>query len=605
MDTLNEKQDRQSTFLTDETRWEAVVRRDRSADGHFYYSVRTTGVYCRPSCAARLALRKNVAFHATRDDAERAGFRACLRCKPDQGGIAAIHAVGVATASRLIETAEKMPPLGELAAAAGMSRFHFHRVFKTLTGLTPKTYSSAHRAKRVREELKRANSVTDAIYSAGFNSTGRFYAHASDELGMSPTRFRSGGTGESIQFAVGECFMGSILVAKTGKGICAISLGEDPQALVEDLQDRFPKAALVRDVAEFERLVAQVVAFVESPGIGLNLPLDIRGTAFQKRVWKALQKIPAGHTVSYAQVARRIGKPGAIRAVAQACGTNVLAVAIPCHRAIRSDGELSGYRWGVERKRALLSREALQLSASAQFSSIPTLKDRIVTINWEQVAASLNADGYAVIGPILTQAECGAQVSMYPQDDAFRSRVVMARHGFGLGEYKYFSYPLPDRVATLREELYGPLVKIANPWQEAMGLYTRFPDDHAAFLRRCHRAGQQRPTPLLLQYGAGDYNCLHQDLYGEHVFPLQVAVLLSEPGRDFGGGEFVLTEQRPRMQTRASVVPLTQGSAVIFAVNDRPVQGKRGIYRVKMRHGVSRLLSGHRHTLGIIFHDAT
>lgn len=244
--------------------------------------------------------------------------------------------------------------------------------------------------------------------------------------------------------------------------------------------------------------------------------------------------------------------------------------------------------------------------SSAALSLVPsTLTGRLAAIDWEQVAASLNADGYAVTAPLLTQAECDELVALYPRDDAFRSRVVMARHGFGLGEYKYFSYPLPVLVSALREELYGPLVGIANAWQEAMGLDLRFPDDHAAFLRRCHRAGQRRPTPLLLQYGAGDYNCLHQDLYGEHVFPLQAAFLLSVPGRDFEGGEFVLTEQRPRMQTRPTVVSLNQGAAVIFAVNDRPLQGKRGTYRVKMRHGVSRLHSGHRHTLGIIFHDAT
>ena len=242
----------------------------------------------------------------------------------------------------------------------------------------------------------------------------------------------------------------------------------------------------------------------------------------------------------------------------------------------------------------------------ATLSVVPSsVKGRLAAINWGQMAASLNADGYAVTGPLLTRVECDALAALYPRDDAFRSRVVMVRHGFGLGEYKYFSYPLPEPVSTLRQELYGPLVGIANAWHEAMGLDVRFPHDHAAFLRRCHRAGQRRPTPLLLQYGAGDYNCLHQDLYGEHVFPLQVAVLLSEPGRDFEGGEFVLTEQRPRMQTRPSVVSLRQGTGIIFAVNDRPVQGKRGTYRVKMRHGVSRIHSGHRHTLGIIFHDAT
>jgi len=244
--------------------------------------------------------------------------------------------------------------------------------------------------------------------------------------------------------------------------------------------------------------------------------------------------------------------------------------------------------------------------STAALSVVPSpVTGRLAAINWKQVSANLNAEGCAVTGPLLTPVECDSLVAIYSRDDAFRSRVVMARHGFGLGEYKYFSYPLPELVSTLRQDLYGPLAGIANRWQEAMGLDVRFPDDHAAFLRRCHRAGQRRPTPLLLQYGAGDYNCLHQDLYGEQFFPLQVAFLLSEPGRDFEGGEFVLTEQRPRMQTRAAVVALKQGTAVIFAVNDRPMQGKRGTYRVKMRHGVSRIHSGHRHTLGIIFHDAT
>jgi hypothetical protein len=225
-------------------------------------------------------------------------------------------------------------------------------------------------------------------------------------------------------------------------------------------------------------------------------------------------------------------------------------------------------------------------------------------IDWDRVSSDLDAQGSAVVEGLVSPAQSRAMATRYPDDGLFRSRVVMARHGFGRGEYKYFKYPLPDLVGELRKALYPPLAQIANRWNAAMGAKVRFPDDHAAFLRRCHGAGQRRPTPLLLQYGAGDYNCLHQDLYGEHVFPLQLTILLSEPGRDFTGGEFVMTEQRPRMQSRAEVVPLRQGDAVVFAVNERPVRGTRGAYRVKLRHGVSRVRSGRRHTAGIIFHDA-
>jgi uncharacterized protein len=229
---------------------------------------------------------------------------------------------------------------------------------------------------------------------------------------------------------------------------------------------------------------------------------------------------------------------------------------------------------------------------------------RVDAIDWAQATAELDAQGCAVLKGLLTPDECAALAAMYPDDSHFRSRIVMGRHGFGRGEYKYFSYPLPDLIAELRPLLYQRLTGIANRWNEAMGIDIRYPASHAAFLKRCHEAGQTRPTPLLLQYEAGDFNCLHQDLYGEHVFPLQVAILLSKPERDFTGGEFVLTEQRPRMQSRAEVVPLTQGDAVAFAVHHRPVQGTRGTYRVNMRHGVSRLRSGHRHTVGVIFHDA-
>ena len=230
---------------------------------------------------------------------------------------------------------------------------------------------------------------------------------------------------------------------------------------------------------------------------------------------------------------------------------------------------------------------------------------RVNAIDWPTVSADLDAQGWSVLPKLLSADECDALADRYDQEEGFRSRVVMARHGFGQGEYRYFSYPLPLLAQELRKHLYPHLAPIANRWHETMGMDVRFPDHHAAFIARCHAAGQTRPTPLLLQYGQGDYNALHQDLYGEHVFPLQVAVLLSEPGEDFEGGEFVLTEQRPRMQSRAMVVPLRRGDTVVFAVNNRPVQGTRGSYRVKLRHGVSKLRSGHRHTLGIIFHDAT
>jgi hypothetical protein len=234
----------------------------------------------------------------------------------------------------------------------------------------------------------------------------------------------------------------------------------------------------------------------------------------------------------------------------------------------------------------------------------PALADRIDALSWTGLAHDLDAHGAALIPGLLPPADCETVAAWYDSDPLFRSRVVMSRHGFGRGEYRYFAYPLPDLVADLRAAFYPPLAAVANRWNGQMGIEVRYPADHAEFLARCHADGQTRPTPLVLRYGDGDYNCLHQDLYGEHVFPLQVAILLSEPGRDFTGGEFVLTEQRPRMQSRAEVVPLTQGDAVIFPVHHRPVQGGRGTYRVNLRHGVSRLRSGRRHTLGVIFHDA-
>ncbi|WP_416235416.1 bifunctional DNA-binding transcriptional regulator/O6-methylguanine-DNA methyltransferase Ada [Nitrospirillum sp. BR 11164] len=339
-------------------RWQALLNRDASQDGRFVYSVRTTGVYCRPSCPSRLAKPRNVAFHDSCAAAERAGFRACKRCKPDQQGTAQRQAQLVAEACRTIETAEEAPGLEQLADQAGLSPYHFHRVFKAITGLTPKAYATAHRARRVRDELSRPGAtVTTALYDAGFNASSRFYEAADGMLGMRPGDYRAGGANADIRFAVAQCSLGALLVARSERGICAITLGDDPDTLVRDLQDRFPKARLTGDDPEFDALVARVVGFVEAPRLGLDLPLDVRGTAFQQRVWQALRAIPAGETASYAEVAASIGAPKAVRAVAQACANNAIAIAIPCHRVVRTDGALSGYRWGVERKRTLLARE--------------------------------------------------------------------------------------------------------------------------------------------------------------------------------------------------------------------------------------------------------
>lgn len=349
-------------FAGDNERWLAVIHRDRAADGKFWYSVKTTGVYCRPSCSARRPKRENVRFHNSCEEAEQAGFRACKKCQPDGASLDELYAAKVAAACRIIKTASEPPDLDALARTAGMSRFHFHRVFTKITGITPKAYASARRAEQLHKILPKRDTVTEAVYEAGFNSSGRFYAESSRMLGMSPTHFRKGGSGEVIRFAIGQCSLGYILVASSEKGICAVFLGDDPDKLCRELQDRFPKAQLIGDDKDYKQVVATVVGFVENPGIGLHLPLDVRGTAFQRRVWQALCKIPAGATMSYSEVAAQIGSPKSVRAVASACASNSIAVAIPCHRVLRTDGSLSGYRWGVERKRALLKRESPVIS---------------------------------------------------------------------------------------------------------------------------------------------------------------------------------------------------------------------------------------------------
>ncbi len=339
-----------------DSRWQAIVLRDANADGSFFYSVETTGVYCRPSCGSRTPRRENVRFHLTASAAERAGFRPCKRCRPDQPA-GSQRSAQVKRLCRLLE-GDEQPSLKALASQVGLSPYHLHRVFRAATGLTPREYAAAHRARRVRALLHTSKSVTEAIYGAGYGSGGRFYERSGPLLGMTPSEYRAGGAKVVIRFAVGECSLGSIAVAATERGVCAVLLGDDPEELVHDLERRFPRARLVGGDAAFETLVSRVVGLIEAPALGVGLPLDVRGTAFQERVWKALCKVPAGTTTTYAELARRIGMPRAVRAVAHACAENPLAVVIPCHRVVRKDGALAGYRWGVQRKRVLIEREA-------------------------------------------------------------------------------------------------------------------------------------------------------------------------------------------------------------------------------------------------------
>ncbi len=338
-------------------RWAAVLSRDKSVDGQFVYSVKTTGVFCRPSCSARQARPENVQFHSNCQAAVQAGFRPCLRCKPNQPALADQQRVLVEQACELITRAETPLLLEQLAAQVGLSPYYFHRMFKAVTGLTPKGYADAQRATRIREQLQQGETVTDALYEAGFNSSGRFYTVADKLLGMTPRAYKDGGANAHIGYATGSCSLGALLVGKSERGICAILLGDDPQMLEADLRSRFPRAIVEPADNAFGRTLAEVIEFVDAPAQGLALPLDIRGTVFQQRVWQALQAIPVGQTVSYRDIAERIGSPRAVRAVAGACAANALAVAVPCHRVVRNDGGLSGYRWGVERKAKLLGKE--------------------------------------------------------------------------------------------------------------------------------------------------------------------------------------------------------------------------------------------------------
>lgn len=347
----------QETNANPDLRWEAFAKRDKSADGQFFAAVLTTGVYCRPGCPSRLPRRENVRFFATKENAERAGFRPCKRCKPDAEPLEERLTHAVRDACALIEAADGAPGFEAIAQAVGLSRHHLHRSFKRIVGVTPGEYFKSLREGRAVAGLRSGASVTEAIYDAGYASSSRFYETLAPKLGLKPSAFAKGGAGETIRFAVGECSLRSILVAATAKGICAIELGDDPQALVESLQRRFPKAHLVGGDKGFEEIVALAVGLVEDPSRGLGLPLHVRGTAFQLKVWEALREIKAGQTATYKEVAEKVGVPGAVRAVGRAIASNKIAVAIPCHRVIRTGGAICGYHWGVDRKEALLARE--------------------------------------------------------------------------------------------------------------------------------------------------------------------------------------------------------------------------------------------------------
>lgn len=345
-------------YATQAQRWQAIVERDSRADAHFVYAVLSTGTYASPSAAARRPKQENVRYFDTPEQAQQAGFRPSRHRHADRRQQALQHQQAVTQACRLIEDAENAPSLDELADAVGMSPYHFHRIFKAQTGLTPRAYAQAHRARRLRRQLDDPRTrITDAIYEAGYGAQSRFYEESQALLGMPASAFRKAGQGAIIRFAIAQCSLGALLVAESERGICAISLGDDPELLLRELQDRFQAAELIGADPGFNQRVAQVVALVETPSAGLALPLDIRGTAFQQRVWEILRSIPAGQTVTYTEIAQRMGQPRAVRAVARACATNALAVAIPCHRVVRQDGDLAGYRWGLDRKRSLLERE--------------------------------------------------------------------------------------------------------------------------------------------------------------------------------------------------------------------------------------------------------
>ncbi len=347
-----------NSYQSESSRWRAVAARDKGADGCFVYGVATTGIYCRPGCPSRQPKRENVRFFEHHQAAEDAGYRPCKRCQPQAAEPFDAAADAVKVACQLIETAERPPTLAQLADAVGLSKYHFHRLFKRVVGITPNQYAAEKRLEKVRVRIQQDDTITEAVFNAGYESTSRFYQHATPSLGMKPKEYKNGGVEMIIRFAIVSSYLGQMLVALSERGVCRIDLDESADLLQARLIASFPHAKLIPDAPGLGETVARVLTCLEQPGQGGDLPLDIQGTAFQRRVWSALQEIPAGTTASYAQVAAAVGNPKAVRAVAGACGANKIAVLIPCHRVVRSSGGLGGYRWGTDRKQRLLDHEA-------------------------------------------------------------------------------------------------------------------------------------------------------------------------------------------------------------------------------------------------------
>lgn len=349
-----------STYTSADGRWRAIIARDPRADGRFVYAVKTTGIFCRPSCSSKLPKRENVEYFGSGEEALAAGYRPCKKCRPTGKTVKEEIEHKVVQACRIIERSRTIPQLPDLAKEVGLSPFHFHRLFKQVVGVTPKQFATHHRAKRFRTSLQSSNSITEALFDAGYSSSSGAYNRSQDRLSMQPKEYRAGGQGIDIRYGIAECPLGWVIVAATDRGICAIEFGDDPEKLPELMHSRFPQAAVSAAGPGFTRLIEEVVHFINTPWSNFTLPLDIQGTAFQQQVWDILRQIEPGETMSYTEVAEKIGNPKAVRAVAAACGQNTLAVVIPCHRVITKDGRVSGYRWGVERKKMLLENEKKQ-----------------------------------------------------------------------------------------------------------------------------------------------------------------------------------------------------------------------------------------------------